>query len=51
LTLDELIAEACRTAGRNFALEEWTQYFPTDSNRYGKTCPDLPAPVAVPTAP
>lgn len=44
LTLEALIAEACRTAGRNFTLEEWTQYFPTDVSNYRKTCPGLPGP-------
>jgi WD40 repeat protein len=44
LNLDALIAEACRTAGRNFTLEEWTQYFPTDVSNYRKTCPGLPGP-------
>ena len=44
LSLDELIAEACHTAGRNFTLDEWTQYFPTDVSSYRKTCPNLPGP-------
>ncbi|MFN8470375.1 MAG: WD40 repeat domain-containing protein, partial [Caldilineaceae bacterium] len=44
LSIDELIAEACHTAGRNFTLAEWTQYFPTDVSSYHKTCPNLPGP-------
>ena len=44
LSIDELIAEACHTAGRNFTLDEWTQYFPTDVSSYRKTCPNLPGP-------
>jgi WD40 repeat protein len=44
LSIDELIAEACRVAGRNFTLDEWTQYFPTDVSSYRKTCPNLPGP-------
>jgi WD40 repeat protein len=44
LNVDDLINEACRTAGRNFTLDEWTQYFPTDVSSYRKTCPDLPGP-------
>jgi WD40 repeat protein len=44
LNVDDLIDEACHTAGRNFTLDEWTQYFPTDVSSYRKTCPDLPGP-------
>jgi len=44
LSVDELIAEACHTAGRNLTLDEWTQYFPTDISSYRKTCPNLPGP-------
>ena len=44
LSVDELIAEACHTAGRNLTLDEWTQYFPTDVSSYRKTCPNLPGP-------
>jgi len=40
-----LIDEACRTAGRNLTLEEWTQYFPTGVDQYRKTCPTLAGPV------
>jgi WD40 repeat protein len=46
LSPDTLVAEACRTAGRNFTLEEWTRYFPTDVSRYLKTCPMLEGPAA-----
>ena len=45
LNVDELIDEACHTAGRNFTLDEWTQYFPTDVSSYRKTCPDLLGPM------
>lgn len=45
LSVDELIAEACHTAGRNLTLDEWTQYFPTDVSSYRKTCPNLPGPM------
>jgi WD40 repeat protein len=44
LKVDGLVEEACDTAGRNFTLEEWTQYFPTDVSSYRKTCPNLPGP-------
>jgi WD40 repeat protein len=46
LSPEALVAEACRTAGRNFTLEEWTRYFPTDVSRYRKTCPMLEGPGA-----
>jgi WD40 repeat protein len=46
LSSEALVAEACRTAGRNFTLEEWTRYFPTDVSRYRKTCPMLEGPEA-----
>jgi WD40 repeat protein len=36
----DLIAEACSRLSRNFTLEEWRQYIPTES--YRKTCPNLP---------
>ena len=45
LSVDELIAEACHTAGRNLTLDEWTQYFPTDVSSYRKTRPNLPGPM------
>jgi len=44
LNTEMLIDEACRTAGRNLTLEEWTQYFPTGVDQYRKTCPLLPGP-------
>jgi WD40 repeat protein len=39
LRLEELIELACRTAGRNFAPEEWAQYFP--GHVYRETCFNL----------
>jgi WD40 repeat protein len=42
LGVDDLINLACRTAGRNFTLQEWQEYFP--DQRYHATCADLPAP-------
>lgn len=36
----ELIATACRTAGRNLMRAEWAQYFPDQS--YRKTCAQWP---------
>jgi WD40 repeat protein len=44
LSVDALIKEACRSAGRNLRVEEWRQYFPTDANTYHRTCPNLPLP-------
>jgi tetratricopeptide (TPR) repeat protein len=38
--IDDLLALACRTAGRNLTWEEWQQYFP--GQNYRATCPDLP---------
>jgi WD40 repeat protein len=40
LPLDELIALACSTAGRNFSPAEWEQYFPDEPHR--KTCRQWP---------
>jgi len=39
LKLDELIALACRTAGRNLTMAEWKQYFA--GQPYRKVCPGL----------
>ena len=44
LSNEALIAAACRTAGRNLTLEEWTQYFPTNVSQYRRTCPELDGP-------
>jgi WD40 repeat protein len=44
LSNESLIAKACRTAGRNLTLKEWTQYFPTGVSQYRKTCPELDGP-------
>jgi WD40 repeat protein/energy-coupling factor transporter ATP-binding protein EcfA2 len=40
--LDELIALACRTAGRNLTPEEWQQFLGESGKKYRKTCPNLP---------
>lgn len=45
LRLRELSELACRTAGRNFTLEEWKQYFPR--RRYRRVCRGLPVPFEV----
>jgi WD40 repeat protein len=37
LRIDELVAEACRVAGRNLTQAEWQQYLPGEA--YRKTCP------------
>ena len=44
LSSEMLMDEACRTAGRNLTLEEWTQYFPTSVDQYRKSCPLLAGP-------
>jgi WD40 repeat protein len=40
LQLDELIENACRTAGRNLSYGEWEKYFPGEE--YRQTCSNLP---------
>ena len=40
LPLDELVSMACRSAGRDFTLEEWQQFFPGEA--YHKTCAQSP---------
>jgi WD40 repeat protein len=40
LDLDSWISKACRRAGRNLDLAEWTIYFPGET--YKPTCPDYP---------
>jgi WD40 repeat protein len=40
LRFDELIALACRTAGRNLTAQEWQQYFGAEAHR--KTCLQFP---------
>lgn len=40
LSLPDLLARACQTAGRNLTLDEWEQYFLDEP--YRKTCPDHP---------
>lgn len=40
LRLDELLALACYTSGRNFSYTEWDQYF--RGEEYRIPCPDLP---------
>jgi WD40 repeat protein len=40
LSLDELVAQTCRVAGRNFMQEEWLQFFPREA--YHKTCAQWP---------
>ncbi len=36
-----VVADACRTAGRNLTLAEWGQYV-DDADDYRRLCPDLP---------
>jgi WD40 repeat protein len=43
LDLDHLKTEACRTANRNLACNEWRSYI-SASNPYHKICPALPGP-------
>ncbi|MUG93136.1 hypothetical protein F7734_12090 [Scytonema sp. UIC 10036] len=38
INFDDLIAVACRTAGRNLTQQEWQQAFSNEP--YRKTCPD-----------
>jgi WD40 repeat protein len=40
LRQDELVEQACQTAGRNFTPEEWTQSLSGEEQR--ETCPNLP---------
>jgi hypothetical protein len=40
MNIDELLALACSTAGRNCTQTEWADYFPGEP--YGKTCPQWP---------
>jgi WD40 repeat protein len=41
MRLEELIAAACQTAGRNLTQDEWAQYF--RGEEYRRTCESLPA--------
>jgi WD40 repeat protein len=45
ISLDDLISEACRMAGRNITIEEWQVYLGTEP--YRTTCPQYPAAVPV----
>jgi hypothetical protein len=47
LNLDELMAVACQTAGRNLTLDEWQQAL--GDVPYRKTCADLPSGEATPS--
>ncbi len=40
LRLDELIASACNSAGRNLTADEWDKFVPGET--YHKVCPDFP---------
>jgi WD40 repeat protein len=40
MSLDKLLAPACRFAGRNLSSEEWDRYFP--GQEYLRTCEELP---------
>jgi WD40 repeat protein len=46
LSQDELVVQACRTAGRNFTPEEWAQYFSGEAQQ--ETCTNLPAYLSAP---
>jgi WD40 repeat protein len=41
LDVNDLLAEACRRAGRNLTVEEWTTYMPSDLE-HRATCPEWP---------
>jgi len=45
LLLDDIMEMACHTAGRNFTLDEWEQYF--HKQPYSKTCSCFPVPCEV----
>jgi WD40 repeat protein len=42
LDVDDWVEIACRAAGRNLRVEEWTQFGPTDQP-HGATCPQWPS--------